>query len=321
MNEDGKTQSTPGTPGVPDADAPDTTNATDATNAPGALDASSGVPGAGIAWDALEARLAFALSGGSGASATTLPPYRRPWFASLIRQGREAEHTGRTALAAHCRDRLEREFAHFGITSDIASGITSGITSDIASDIASGIAPLPEAADGEGPSASRAEPRKDVGTESGGKPSRESAAAPRPPSPLEALARRREAAARARLRELLDRHAARLSPDEAAAFVQALETSGDAAAGAGASVSGLRRRLLDRLMRAARYRRQAARLAAWNPATPSGVAGPYNDHRALEELLHRITRANPLAAEWAAEFFDIYADMRAVHDAYNTIRG
>src|SRR5690606_132593 len=225
-------------------------------------------------WDALEARLAAALSEHPGRSGPALPSYRRPWFASLIRQGREAESAGRALLAAHCHARLEREFAQFGVASP------------------------PEPAAG--------------GTST----------APRPPSPLAALALRRDAAAPARLRELLDRHAAHLSPDEVAGFAQALEVETGAAATPSASsgtVSRLRRRLLDRLMRAARYRRQAARLAVWNPVPPSGGTGPYNDYRALEEMLHRIARANPSAAAWAAEFFDIYADMKAVQDAYRTV--
>lgn len=287
------------------------------------VDTAAAEPAAGIAWDALEARLASALAGTAG---TALPPYRRPWFASLIRQGREAETTGRAALAAHCRDRLEREFAHFGIA-DSAPPESSAVADGLA-----GRDPVPEARD-----VAPADPADATGTKprdpqtprlpgarapsgvrtaaaSMGRP----AAAPRPPSPLEALAQRRDAAARARLRELLARHAARLSPDEVAGFVQALETA-ETDAAPGATVAGLRRRLLDRLMRAARYRREAARLAAWNPAPPSGVAGPYNGYRALEDLLHRITRAHPMAAAWAAEYFDIYADMKAVQDAYRTV--
>src|SRR5690606_3779985 len=181
-------------------------------------------------WDALEARLAAALSEHPGRSGPALPSYRRPWFASLIRQGREAESAGRALLAAHCHARLEREFAQFGVASP------------------------PEPAAG--------------GTST----------APRPPPPPAALALRRDAAARARLRELLDRHAAHLSPDEVAGFAQALGVETGAAATRSAStgtVSRLRRRLPDRLMRAARYRRQAARRTVWNPVQPSGGTGPY----------------------------------------------
>lgn len=308
------------------------------------VETAAAAPAAGIAWDALEARLASALSGSvSDGSAPPLPPYRRPWFVSLIRQGREAEATGRAALAAHCRDRLDREFAHFGIA-DSAPPETSTAADERAgrgSVPAAGDAPRGEnrpgasAAPADSGDPSGAEPREPrtaspagarastltrerTGASSSGKP----AAAPRPPSPLEALAMRRDAAARARLRELLARHAARLSPDEVAGFLQALEATGTGAApgvSSGAAVAGLRRRLLDRLMRAARYRRQASRLAAWNPAPPTGVAGPYNGYRALEDLLHRVTRAHPLAAAWAAEYFDIYAEMKAIQDAYNTV--
>lgn len=330
MNEDGKI---PGT--ADDAGATDGTEALDALDA---LDASRASV-AGIAWEALEARLAFALS---DASAGTLPSYRRPWFASLIRQGREAEGTGRAALAAHCRDRLEREFAHFGIAPPPEASVVAVDPHVSPASPAPASAPgatpsgdAPEAsAVGETGAGSRAQrgarsPGAPGSSGTPGAPGRSSDAS-RPPSPLEALALRRDAAARARLRELLERHAARLSPDEVAAYTnalaaKALETktreAGTGAATGLVSVSELRRRLLDRLMRAARYRRQAVRLAAWAPAPPSGVAGPYNDHRALEELLHRITRAHPLAAEWAAEFFDIHADMRAVRQAYGTLLG
>lgn len=68
-----------------------------------------------------------------------------------------------------------------------------------------------------------------------------------------------------------------------------------------------------------RTRRLMEETRGWEPAPPSGVAGPYNGYRALEDLLHRITRAHPMAAAWAAEYFDIYADMKAVQDAYRTV--
>jgi|GEM_PF-3613258 len=250
-------------------------------------------PPAGIDWDALNARLVAAASGHAGA---TLPPYRRIWFQSLIRQGREAEGAGRTALAAHCRARLEREFQALGVPLDIQG--SAGL--EAAGALTHGM-----------PAASPPDLRRAGG-----------ASAPpitpsNPESPLKALAARRMLAAHARLKELLDRHDFRLSPDEAAAFRQALDAAVESASGA--TISDLRRRLVDRLMRAARYRRQAARLAAWRPAPPAAVAGPYNDYRALEDLLHRVAAQGPHAAEWAAEFFDIYADMRAARIAYGTL--
>lgn len=275
----------------------------EAQDVPAGPDTGDVVAAPGIDWGALEARLAAA------AASASLPSYRRIWFASLIRQGREAESTGRAALAAHCQARLEKEFAAFGIPVTDPDGAPSG---DVRGDVPESSALLSGTSDASAPGAPRAA-RKD---EKNGKDDSVSAA-PRAPSPLEALAARRDVAARARLRELLDRHAARLSPDEAAVFAQALSAT-DAEART-VSVADLRRRLVDRLMRAARYRRHAARLAAWSPAPPPGVAGPYNDYRTLEEMLHRVATANPHAAEWAAEFLDIYAEMRAVRQAYGTL--
>jgi hypothetical protein len=141
-------------------------------------------------------------------------------------------------------------------------------------------------------------------------------------SPLGELRARREAAARTRALELLARHGERLSPPERASFRAALDEAPDS------RIPGLRRRLVDRLLRAARYRRQGARLAAWTAAVPgSGSAphlpevpqsealpsGPYNDYRALEDMLRRVASAHP---DWAAEFLDVYAEMRAVRRAY-----
>jgi hypothetical protein len=138
-------------------------------------------------------------------------------------------------------------------------------------------------------------------------------------APLADLAARQGTASRARLQDLLSRHAGRLSPAERAAFQSALETATDASGSDKnhASIAELRRRLVDRLLRASRYRRQAARLATWKPAPPDATpTGPYNDRRALEEALHRATVHNP---EWAAEFFDIYAGMRAVRKIYGEL--
>jgi hypothetical protein len=250
----------------------------------------------GIDWDALDARLASAASGNSD---TALPAYRRIWFVSLIRQGREAEAQGRAGLAAHCLVRLEQEFKVFGI-----AGLSAH--SDRAQDVLK--------TDDAGHDHDTDRSTRTVRTEK----TSDAAALSTKPSPLKALAARREVAARARLRELLDRHDFRLSSDEAAAFRQALDGSGESTGGI-ASISDLRRRLVDRLMRAARYRRHAQRLAAWKPTPAEGVSGPYNDYRALEDMLHRVAAANPHAAEWAAEFFDIYADMRGVRLAYGTV--
>jgi hypothetical protein len=253
------------------------------------------VTASGIDWDALNARLVAAAS---GSSATALPSYRRIWFQSLIRQGREAEGAGRTVLAKHCFARLEQEFKTLGVPQ--------------AAEAARG---------GEIPAASTADVpvslRHDA-ARAAGSPSGSSTTSSSPHSPLKALAARRVLAAHARLKELLDRHDFRLPPDEAAVFRQALDASVESVSG-GVTISDLRRRLVDRLMRAARYRRQAARLATWKPAPPAAVSGPYNDYRALEDLLHRIAAANPHAAEWAAEFFDIYADMRDARIAYGTL--
>jgi hypothetical protein len=245
----------------------------------------------GIDWDALDARLASSAS----ASASSLPSYRRVWFLSLIRQGREAEASGRAALAAHCRLRLEQECAAFGIsaTSSFSAQTGSGTSSRETLRVDPAGTPAH-------PGSTTATPRTHSGT-----------------SPLAALAHRREAASRARLLELLDRHATRLGSDEVEVFRQAL--AGVAETGA-ASISDLRRRLVDRLIRSARYRRHAARLKLWKPALPDSIpAGPYNDYQAVEELLHRLLTANAASAEWAAEFLDIYADMRDVRLAYGTL--
>lgn len=252
-------------------------------------------PVVGIDWDALNARLVAAASGSSD---TALPSYRRFWFQSLIRQGREAEGAGRTVLAKHCFARLEQEFTALGVPQAAVAGPGGEGVAAVTRDV-----PVPL--------------RNDV-TRAAASASGSSTASSSHHSPLKALAVRRVLAAHARLKELLDRHDFRLPPDEAAVFRQALDASVESVSG-GATISDLRRRLVDRLMRAARYRRQAARLAAWKPAPPAAVSGPYNDYRALEDLLHRVAAANPHAAEWAAEFFDIYADMRTARIAYGTL--
>lgn len=214
-------------------------------------------------WAALEARV-------SGAG---IPVYRRAWFLSLIRQGREADLAGRAHLAAHCHARVEKELDTWAAAHPAASPA----------------APSP------------------------------ASASPAPASPLADLAARRGSATRARYLELLARHDARLSPAEREAYRAALDPAEGAQGAQGAEaapVSDLRRRLVDRLLRSARYRRQGARLAAWRPAaalSDDPPAGPYNDYRALEEILHRLAAAQP---EWAAEFLDVYAGMRETRLAY-----
>ena len=214
---------------------------------------------AAAGWDALEARV------GDGAAA--LPSYRRVWFLSLIRQGREAEAAGRAALAAHCRERVARE-----------------------------LAAIDRAPAGPGAPEDRADARTRARV-----------------SPLDELAARQGQAARARLLALLARHRDRLPRAEREAFEAA------AADAAPATVTELRRRLVDRLLRAGRYRRQAARLAAWKPLAPESTpAGPYNDYRALEDVLQR-TAARDGGAEWVAEFFDLYETMQATRRLYGQL--
>lgn len=216
------------------------------------------------AWDALEARVSMEL--GPGGSLAALPPFRRAWFESLLRQGRAAAEAGRAALAAHCRDRIDAELAALAPHAGPAAGDPSGARAK---------------------AAPPAEP------------------APRRISPLAALAARHDEASRRRLLMLLERHGARLPGDEAKAFRAALE---------GTHPAELRRRLVDRLLRAARYRRRAAGLLAWVPAKADAApAGPYNDRMAVEQLVHRLAQHQP---EWTAEFLDVYAAMRGVTRAF-----
>src|SRR5690606_24312216 len=91
---------------APQAAAGESASSPEAGSGAASPAAASGVTAVfGIDWDALAALLATAAS---AASASPLPPYRRIWFQSLIRQGREAESQGRAALAAHCFARLEQ---------------------------------------------------------------------------------------------------------------------------------------------------------------------------------------------------------------------
>lgn len=227
-------------------------------------------------WDALESRVSGRDADAGSLKAVsplaTLPEYRRVWFLSLIRQGRAADAEGRTALAAHCGARVEKELTALSVAATTA------------------VANVPAPATTQ--PATRA-------------------------TPLADLAARQGTASRARLQDLLARHAGRLSPAERAAFQSALETATEGSDKSHSSVAELRRRLVDRLLRASRYRRQAARLATWKPSPPDAApTGPYNDRRALEEALHRAAVHNP---EWAAEFFDIYAGMRAVRKLYGEL--
>jgi hypothetical protein len=135
-----------------------------------------------------------------------------------------------------------------------------------------------------------------------------------------ALALRREGAVREGILALLDRHADRLPVAERDAVREALRDAGDAHLG------GMRRRLVDRLLRAARYRRRAGLFAGWKPSPRGADAaggearpeGPYNDYRALEETLRRVAASNP---EWVAEFLDVYGEMRGTERKYGEARG
>jgi hypothetical protein len=218
-------------------------------------------------WDALLARVS---AEGDDPALAGLPDYRRAWFFSLIRQGREADAAGRAALAAHCRARAESELAAL-----VSAASSAG-------------APAPDA---------------DVPGKAGA-------------SPLADLAARRGNASRARALEMLNRHGGSLTAAERTDFYAVLE-----GAVSDAAVSELRSRLVDRLLRAGRYRRQGARLAGWAAAKPAASpedrpAGPYNDYAALEESLRRIAAIHPA---WAAEFLDVYAGMRAVRVIYGEL--
>lgn len=154
-----------------------------------------------------------------------------------------------------------------------------------------------------------------------------SSAAPEAVTAFAALAARREEVLRDRVRDLLDRHAEKLPAAEREELREALRSAeGAEGAGGAARAAGLRRRLVDRLLRAARYRRRADLFAGWKP-TPRGAdagdgnerpEGPYNDYRALEETLRRVAASNP---EWVAEFLDVYGEMRKTEQRYGEARG
>jgi hypothetical protein len=133
-----------------------------------------------------------------------------------------------------------------------------------------------------------------------------------------ALAARREEVLRGRVRDLLDRHAEKLPAAEREELRAALR---DADGLGEAQVAGMRRRLVERLLRAARYRRRAGLFSGWKSTRTEAEArpeGPYNDYRALEETLRRVAASNP---EWVAEFLDVYGDMRETERKYGEARG
>jgi hypothetical protein len=150
-----------------------------------------------------------------------------------------------------------------------------------------------------------------VTTSSGKFAESQSAAAP---SALSLLKGRWDTAARQRAATLLARHAKRLAPAEREAYAASLEALSTASGGA----QPLRRKLIDRLLRAQAYRRRGARLSGWKstPVPENGPAGPYNDFIALEQTVQRIAGIHP---EWAAEFLDLYGDLNKIRGAYQTL--
>ncbi len=112
-------------------------------------------------------------------------------------------------------------------------------------------------------------------------------------SPLESLRQRFEQASRLRSEGLLKRYGHRLTVAERASYEKQLAGSGVA----------MRRRLLDRLLRAAAQRRRPRR---WEGLESLEILprGPYNDRAVLEETLRRAAASDP---EWTREFLDLYA--------------
>jgi hypothetical protein len=135
------------------------------------------------------------------------------------------------------------------------------------------------------------------------------------PSALASLKSRWDAAARGRAAALLERHAARLAPAEREAYGASLEAL---ASVPDKSAQPLRRKLVERLLRAEAYRRRGARLSGWKkaPVPATGPAGPYNDFAALEQTVQRLAVLHP---EWAAEFLDLYGDMGKIRSAYGAL--
>jgi hypothetical protein len=77
-------------------------------------------------WDALETRV----------SSTSIPGYRRAWFVSLIRQGREAEVAGRSQLASHCLERVEKELRNYSVEVSAAAAPSPSTSPTSASPLA-----------------------------------------------------------------------------------------------------------------------------------------------------------------------------------------
>jgi hypothetical protein len=204
--------------------------------------------------------------------------YRQIYFLSLVRQGREAAERERPAVANHCLAVIDRGLA--ALTSADVHSVTNSSKISASS-----------------------------GSNSSGSSSGSSSA-------LVSLKSRWDAAARDRAAALLVRHAKRLSPAEREAYAASLETL--SAEPLKASAQPLRRKLVERLLRAEAYRRRGARLSGWTkaPVPATGPAGPYNDFAALEQTVQRIAVSHP---EWAAEFLDLYAGMNRIRSAYQTL--
>jgi hypothetical protein len=134
-------------------------------------------------------------------------------------------------------------------------------------------------------------------------------------SPLASLKARWDESTRVRAGALLARHARRLAPAEREAYLASLDALSSAP---DKNAQNLRRKLVDRLLRADAYRRRGARLSGWTTATaPENIpAGPYNDFIALEQTVQRIAGIHP---EWAAEFLDLYEGMGKIRSAYQSL--
>jgi len=221
----------------------------------------------------------------------TVDEPRQAYYLSLLRQGREAEEQGRVGVANHCRDLIRRGLEAFAAAQTARAAEASANASSAAADSSS--------------------PSRDLAPQ--GKPAA-------PVTPLTALRSKWEAASRDRAAALLERHAQRLAPAEREAYLASLESlSAPAASGpAGVSAQPLRRKLVERLLRAATYRRRAASFSGWKsaPVPSNGPAGPYNDFVALEQTVQRLAQQQP---EWAAEFLDLYEGMGKIRSAYNAL--
>ena len=127
------------------------------------------------------------------------------------------------------------------------------------------------------------------------------------PEPESPEAREAREALEAAARQAEEAEAARLAPAEREAY-----------AAHGGDAQPLRRKLIDRLLRAEAYRRRGARLSGWKATTvpANSPAGPYNDFIALEQTVQRIASLHP---EWAAEFLDLYGGLNKIRAAYQTL--